>query len=251
MPLESGGVADGNNVGGGGQVERVLDCQLVVAGNDWAFAREQAGAIDAHWRKRLVTHPGYFNGVVYAMAEGKRAVAGGVFSAAMVATDFKSFLYWKEAGYPGAGIRDAFGSAIVRSREGHVLLGRQSGGKLNSGQAYLPGGFIDQRDVAADGTIDIGASIARELMEETGLTADEVQAVPGFRIISIGHQVSMAREFRSGLSAEDLRGLILSRIGGDADAELMDIVIVRSLNDISGANVPAYTALALKHVFAA
>lgn len=236
---------------GGGQVERVLDCQLVVRGDDWVFAREQAAVIEAHWHKRLVTHPGYFNGVVYGMAEGRRLAAGDLFAASMVATDFKSFLYWKEAGYPDAGMRDAFGSAILRSREGHVMLGRQSGGKLNSGQAYLPGGFIDQRDVRVDGTIDIGASIERELMEETGLTGDEVQGVPGFRIISIGHQVSMAREFRSELSAEALRELILSRIGEEADAELMDIVIVRSLEGLSGANVPAYTALALEHVFAA
>ena len=243
-----------NKVGRVGQVEWVADCRLVASGQGWAFAREQTEAIEAHWRKRLVTHPGYFNGVVYAMADGDTlgsAFEDGVFSAALVATDFKSFLYWKESGYPQAGIRDAFGSAILRSSEGHVLLGRQSAGNINAGQAYLPGGFIDQRDVAADGTIDIGASIARELEEETGLTAGEVQAEPGLRIITIGHQVSMAREFRSALGADELRALILSRIGVDAEAELMDMVIVRALADLSEVEVPPYTALALKHVFAA
>ena len=237
------------------RVERVMDCQLMVSGNDWAFAREHAGLIEAHWQKRRVTNPGYFNGVVYAMADEdradlRRAVEGGVLSAQMVATDFKSFLYWKEAGYPKAGVRDAFGSAILRSREGHVILGRQRPGNINGGQAYLPGGFIDQRDVSADGTIDIGASIARELAEETGLTAAEVDTVPGFRIIWIGHQVSMAREFSSTLSADELRAVILSRIGADGEAELVDIVIARSLADLHGANVPPYTALALEHVFA-
>ncbi|MEQ1696955.1 MAG: NUDIX hydrolase [Hyphomicrobiaceae bacterium] len=236
-------------VTGGGQVEWVSDCRLVAHREGWAFAREQAEAIEAHWRQRLLTHPGYFNGIVYAMAGGGGAGADGVYAASMVATDFKSFLYWKEAGYLDMGIRDAFGSAILRSREGHVLLGRQSAGNINAGQAYLPGGFIDQRDVAADGTIDIGASIARELAEETGLRAGEVETLPGFRIISIGHQVSMAREFCSALGSDELRALILSRIGADAEAELMDIVVVRSQNDLSGKNVPAYTALALEHVF--
>ncbi len=243
-------------MGIGGQVERVSDCRLVATSWDWPFAREQAGAIDAHWRKRLVTHPGYFNGVVYALVDdgsldGGWAVQDGAFSASLVATDFKSFLYWKETGYPPAGIRDVFGSAIVRSREGHVLLGRQSAGNINAGQAYLPGGFIDQRDVGADQTIDIGASIERELVEETGLRPDEVVTVPGFRIIMIGHQVSMAREFRSALGADELRALILSRIGVEAEAELVDIVIVKSLVGLCEANVPPYTALALKHVFAA
>lgn len=233
------------------RVEWVSDCHLVVSGQAWAFAREQVEAIDVHWRMRLKSHPGYFNGIVYAMAGGGGTVSKGVFSASLVATDFKSFLYWKEAGCPDTQIRDAFGSAILRSREGHVLLGRQSAGNINAGQAYLPGGFIDQRDVDAEGMIDIGASIARELAEETGLTAREVQTLSGFRIITIGPQVSIAREFRSPLEAEALRALILSRLGVEAEAELMDMVIVRSLADISGANVPAYTALALEHVFAA
>ena len=253
-PIESRSFGDLTNVDNGGRVDWVCECRLVAASRDWAFAREHAAAIDAHWHKRLMTHPGYFNGVVYAMAAGgilRSASEDGVFSAALVAMDFKSFLYWKESGYPQAGIRDAFGSAILRSSEGHVLLGRQSAGNVNAGQAYLPGGFIDQRDVAADGTIDIGASIARELAEETGLTAGEVQVEPGFRIIAIGHQVSMAREFRSALGADELRALILSRIGVDVEAELMDMVTVRSLADLSEADVPAYTALALEHVFAA
>lgn len=240
----------GPKVIGEERVEWVSECRLVACVAGWSFAHEQGRAIDAHWHKRVLTNPGYFNGIVYVMAGGSGAVEDGVFSGGMMAVEFKSFLYWKEAGYPQAGICDAFGSAIVRSIEGHVLLGRQSAGNINAGQAYLPGGFIDPRDVAGDGTIDIGASIAREVEEETGLTADEVQAMPGFRIIRLGHQISMAREFRSPLRAQDLRARILSRIGQEKDAELMDIVIVRSLADLSEAQVPPYTALALEHVFA-
>jgi len=232
-------------------VDWVSDCRLRVMPGGWDYARAHAAAIDAHWQARLQTNPGYFNGVVHVIADGAAASREvGVFSADLIASDFKSFLYWKECGYPPAGVRDAFGSAILRSAEGHVLLGRQSAGNINAGLAYLPGGFIDDRDVDGDGVVDIGASIVRELAEETLLGPSNVTIVPGFRIVRCGVQVAMAREFRSALSADALRARIVDALCGQEQAELADIVIVRSMDDVARENVPAYAALALSHVFA-
>ena len=234
-------------------VEWVRDCRLRVVARHWTFALTHAAAIEAHWQARLKTHPANFNGVVHVMADdatGAGVVADGVFAAELIATDFKSFLYWKDQGYPAAGVRDIFGSAILRSREGHVLLGRQSAGNVNSGLAYLPGGFIDDRDSDAAGVVDIGASIVRELAEETGLGADDAAIVPGYRIVRCGVQVAMAREFRSTLGANALRARIVQHLRSEAEAELADIVIVGSMADVARENVPAYAALALSHVFA-
>jgi len=229
----------------------VSDCRLRVVPGGWDYARAHATAIDAHWLARLQTHPGYFNGVVHVIADGAFASGeAGVFSADLIASDFKSFLYWKERGHPPAGVRDAFGSAILRSAEGHVLLGRQSAGHINAGLAYLPGGFIDDRDVDGDGVVDIGASIVRELAEETLLGPDDVTIVPGFRIVQCGVQIAMAREFRSPQRADDLRARIVKTLEAQQQAELADIVIVRSMDDVARENVPAYAALALSHVFA-
>lgn len=240
------------NNDGAGSVTRIAACDVRVGTRSWAFARTQAAAIDAHWAERCRTNPAYFNGVIHVMADPAdgAAASGGVFQATLIKTDFKSFLYWRETGYPHAGVKDVFGSAILRSREGHVLLGRQSAGHINAGLAYLPGGFIDGRDVSAQGHVDVGASIARELYEETHLTSDELITEPGFTLTVCGPQVSLAQTFRSPVGSAELRGLILRRLAADPDPELADIVIVRSLVDLRGANVPPYTAQAVAHVFA-
>lgn len=228
----------------------VGSCQLKAGKTAWAFAGRHSNAIEAHWQARLRTHPGNFNGVVHVMAEGSDEVCDGVLSAELIATDFKSFLYWKDNGNPPAGIKDVFGSAILRSSEGHVLLGRQSAGNMNSGLAYLPGGFIDDRDADGAGLVDIGASIERELKEETGLACGQVVAVPGFRVVRFGVQVALAREFRSAEPAAALRARILAHLAAEGEAELADIVIVRSMAEVAAENVPGYAALALSHVFA-
>lgn len=229
-------------------VSQVARCELRLTGASWDFAQVNAAAIERHWRRRLVSNARYFNGAIQLMQDG--TIDEGICRASFVRTDFKSYLYWREHGYPPADAYDAFGSAIVRSADGAVLLGLQKQGNINAGLAYLPGGFIDQRDVGPDGTIDIGASIERELTEETGLAGAEFQVQPGFWIIRCGAQLSMAREYRSPLSADALRTQILRYLAADPDPELADIVIVRAAGALDPALVPPYTRLALVHVFA-
>ena len=161
-----------------GTVVFVQHCALELSRKPWDFASDNATAIDDHWNRRRRSNPAFFNGVVHVLEAG--TIVNGTFHATFKRTDFKSFLYWRETGYPDAAAHDAFGSALVVSREGHVVLGRQRAGNINAGIAYLPGGFIDQRDVANDGTIDIAASIRRELTEETGLTEPDVVEQSGF-----------------------------------------------------------------------
>lgn len=236
-----------------GSVTRVARCALTLSEEPWAYASAQAAAIKAHWDAARRANPGYFDGTVLVMAAcagGAPTDVGGTFTAQFHRTGFKSFLHWRENGYPEAGAADAFGSAILRSREGHVLLGRQSAGNINSGLAYPPGGFIDMRDVAADGTIDIAASIARELKEETLLDPASLTAMAGFLIVRTGSQVAIGREFRSDLPAEALRAQILAGLAADPDPELADIVIVRNTDSLVGLAVPDFATLALEALFA-
>jgi 8-oxo-dGTP pyrophosphatase MutT (NUDIX family) len=226
----------------------VQHCALNASSAPWDYAAHHAAQIETHWHQRHRENPAFFNGVIHVMDAG--TVANGWFQASFKRTDFKSFLYWREDGYPEAGAYDAFGSALILSREGHVLLGRQRAGNINAGLDYLPSGFIDQRDVAADGTIDIAASIRRELAEETGLTQAEIVEQPGFLIVRVGPLVSMVRTFQSKLGSADLRQQILTRLARDVEPELADIVVITSRADIQGANVPPYSALAIQAVIA-
>jgi hypothetical protein len=229
-----------------GCVFRVDTCELSLGKRQWDYARVNADAIAAHWDLRRRSNPGYFNGSIHLME--RYEIIGSALVATFFRTDFKSFLYWREHGYPAAEAFDAFGSALIRSAEGHVLLGRQSVGNINAGLCYLPGGFIDERDVAPDGRIVIGDSIAREVAEETGLTAFEGAQIPGFLIVRIGALVSMIREFRCRVPAVDLRAQILARLATETNPELADIVIMRRMADLVHKQVPPYTAMALATV---
>lgn len=223
-------------------------CQLTVAPSAWAFATQHQTDIDAHWARRRAENPGFFNGEIFMLAG--HGLDDGVFSGELLRTDFKSFLYWRETGHPDPGVKDCFGSALLRSAEGHILLGRQRAGNINAGLAYLPGGFIDARDVHPDGTIDIEGSIAREVAEETGLDATELERVAGLILTATGPMISIAAEHRSRLGAAALRARILAHIATDPQSELTEVVVVTSRRDLDGLAMPAYASILLAALLA-
>jgi len=228
-------------------VLRVRRCALRLDRNaTWAFAQSSASEIERHWQAKAAANPNFFNGQIMLMSEFD--IDADTFSARFLQTDFKSFLYWRDSGAPGVGVRDGFGSALIRSRDGGVLLGRQRPGHVNSGLAYLPGGFIDCRDVLGDDRIDIDVSILRELGEETGLCADDLERTPGYVITQLGAQCSIAVELVSSLSCEDLRECMMAHIGADAESELADVVIVREPPDEGDERIAPYARVLLQNI---
>lgn len=218
-------------------------CDLEVMPGRWAYADANREAIAAHWARRIAESPRLFNGVVHLL--GSWEVSGDIFSGRFLRTDFASFLHWRECGHPDAGVRDCFGSALIRSADGHVLLGRQRPGQVNSGLLYPPSGFIDPADIRSDGHIDILANIAREIAEETGLDAGRLEWRPGYRVAFSGAQVALAREGHSGLGSEALRRTVLDHLASEAEPELVDIVMIDEPTRI-GSDTPAYARLLLR-----
>ena len=231
----------------GSYVAHVTDCELAVGSGEWAFAVTHAADIEAHWTRRSRENPGFFNGCIHLLEQNR--LDGAHFCGRLLRTDFKSYLYWRETGFADRSVRDAFGSALIRSKEGHVLLGRQREGNVNAGLAYLPGGFIDERDVAVSGEVDITASILREVAEETGLGAFELTRTPGYLVTIAGPLVSIAVGLRSALPSEALIERIGSHIAGDAKSELVSGLVVRSVMDMQGVAMPDYARLLVSSVF--
>lgn len=225
----------------------VRSCRLKTGTETWSYSKAHAAAIDAHWHVQIAKRPVLFNGPIHLLQEGR--CEDQAFEGTLLRADFKSYLHWREAGFQPAGVLDAFGSALIRSREGHVLLGRQRAGNVNAGVAYLPGGFIDHNDVTAEGTIDVSASILRELHEETGLTTADVRLSPGFLMTRWTALLSFALEVVSPLPAEALRAQILAHIAEDPQSELTDAVIVRTAADIAAADVHPYARILLEWLF--
>jgi 8-oxo-dGTP pyrophosphatase MutT (NUDIX family) len=221
---------------------RIERCELRVGDWQWPLAQREAPAIARNWQERLAEIPQLFDGAVYLLRD--HTIDGGALTGTLFRSDFKTLLYWRAApGAPDDTVREAFGSAVIRSAEGHLLYGRQGPGQVSSGRIYPPGGIIDDEDVC-DRRVDIDASIARELAEETGLAAAGLERVPGYILTLVGRKMAIAVEWRSDLPAADLRARILDYVGAQAEPELDDIVVVRGLADMDEARMPPH-ALAL------
>ncbi len=143
-------------------------------------------------------------------------------------------------------IWDGFGSAILKSADGQILLGRQAPGHVNAGLAYLPGGFIDERDVTSSDHIDIDANIARELSEETGCVAANFKRTPGYILTSIGQQISIGVEYQSARSSQQLRKEILQHVATNPEKELIDILFIDPGAYVEVSNLAPFTRVLLE-----
>jgi hypothetical protein len=96
------------------------------------------------------------------------------------------------------------------------------------------------------GTIDIEASIVRELGEETGLGPAQLTRAPGYILARVGPRIAIGAEWHSRLPAEDLRKTILDFASSQSKPELADIVIVRRHADIDERTIPPYAQVLLR-----
>jgi 8-oxo-dGTP pyrophosphatase MutT (NUDIX family) len=218
---------------------RIKSCALRASDWKWPLAHAHAAEIETDWQRRQAQIPAMFNGVTYLTCS--HTLEGAAFGATLFKSDFRTLLYWRaRSDAAREPVRETFGSSLIRSAEGHLLMGQQGPGQLNSGRIYPPGGLIDGDDVRADGAIDIDASIARELGEETGLSADDLERVPGYLVVFTGLKIAIGIEWRSALPAAELRARILEYLRHQPEPELADIVSVASRADIDEMRMPPH-----------
>jgi 8-oxo-dGTP pyrophosphatase MutT (NUDIX family) len=192
----------------------------------WSFADENAVEIDRHWEAETARNPHLFNGkVLLAIRSGFDAE--GVFFGDHVAVDFKAFLAWRDWGFDSGRGRNIFGSTLLRPADGGFIMGRMGPNTANAGKVYPPSGTLDLGDVAPDGSIDIEASLCRELREETGLLAADLRQGDTHIIIEEQARICVARVMHSPKTAAGLMDEIHVNIAADPDPELAHMVHVR------------------------
>lgn len=192
---------------------RLVDCRLVHTSANWSYARRHADRIAAHWLRRQAENPSFFNGRILMTLAAE--VSDGVLTGAAATVDFADFLYWREQGFDDPTVCDVFGSALIMSADGALMLARQRAGNLNADSVYPPGGLLDPRDIGPDGRIDIGASISREVREETSLSVGDLTRDPGFLLACNGPQAAVGAVFRSPLERCDLADRMMRGLEND------------------------------------
>jgi hypothetical protein len=220
--------------------------ELVFAERPWAFAEARRVEIDARFAALKRQQPALWNGRVLILHHYN--ITGTVFHGSWTLTDYASFMVWKDWGFPEAGVRDCFAQAALRSADGAFLLGVMAPHTANARQIYFPSGTPDPSDVVG-ATVDLDRNIWREVTEETGLTAADLDAEPGWLTVVDGASIAHYKIMRSDEDAEALRARILAFLARERRPELCDIRIVRSPADFDPM-MPRFVTAFLRHVWA-
>jgi len=230
-----------------GTIIRLSRIDARVESYDWAFARENAALIAAHWAEISADKPAMFNGRI--MLQHHVAIRDGVFEAGYFETDYAAFMTWRDIGHPGPIIRNGFAMAALRANDGAFLCGKMGEHTANAGKVYFAAGTPDREDARPDGTLDLAGSVTRELGEETGLRVEELQVGEGWTALVEQGRIAFMREVGIDLPAEEARALMLERMRNLEEEELSDIVIVRDLTDTEKHDMPPFMRRYLAHIF--
>lgn len=213
----------------------------------WPWARENRALIEAHWARLVAEKPALYNGRV--LVRRTQSLEKGRLSLGYVETDYASFITFRDHGFPDPTSGNSFAMAALRSSDGAFILGRMGEHTANAGRIYFPAGTPEPDDVLANGTVDLGGSVLRELEEETGLRADEVEPTERWVAAFAGARTAMMREVLAPLPAKALQERVRAFLAAEARPELADVVIVRGQADIAPQAMPpfmqAYLSFAL------
>ena len=234
------------------RILEVAELDLRLAPFDWAFARDRADEIEAHWRKRRASQPSLFNGRVLLMGrhefeargDGALVLRGDYFE-----TDFAAFLAWRDFGFPGEGVCNGFSMAALQCSDGAFLLGEMAAHTANAGAIYFAAGTPDRQDVFGE-RVDLAASVTRELEEETGISASETSFGANWVVVHAPPRVACMKIMRLELAAEAVKARIEAFLARASDAELARMHIARRAGELDAARTPDFIKDFLNYAFA-
>ena len=226
-------------------IHRVATLDLKVEPWTWPFAAARRDQIAAHFAEQQREKPALWNGRI--LLGRDPTFAGGHLRASYFESDFASLLAWRDWGYPDTTIFNGFGMGALRSADGAFVLGEMAGHTSNAGRIYFPAGTPDPADVRG-GVLDIAGSIAREIEEETGLTAADYLASEHWDCVVLGASVALMRILTVDLPGEALKARIEANLARQAHPELSAIHLVRGVGDLS-ASMPRFVVAFLKDQF--
>jgi len=227
-------------------IHRVTTLDLAFEPRPWPFADERRDEMAAHFAVKQREKP-IWNGRVLL---GRDPVfAAGRLSASYFETDFSSFLAWRDWGFPDAGVFNGFGMGALRSSDGAFVLGEMGQHTSNAGRVYFPSGTPDLDDIRGD-AVDISGSVAREVLEETGLAPADYRPHAHWDCVVSGRALAMIRILDVDLTGEALRARIEANLARQDQPELSAIHLVRAARDLTAA-MPRFVTAFVEQQFAA
>src|SRR5262249_34329660 len=112
---------------------------------------------------------------------------------------------------------------------------------------YFPAGTPDPDDVS-DGLLDVGASIAREVEEETGLTPADYRPRAHWDCVVTATSIAMMQILDIDVSGEELKRWIEANLARQEDPELSAIGLVRNRAELTS-TMPLFVTAFLEAQF--
>ncbi len=209
----------------------------------WAFADGRRAEIDDLFASLKRDKPALFNGHV--MMLHAFDLAGDTIRAAAFETDYAAMTAWHRWDQPDKAVRNFFGLAALQASDGAYLMAVMGAHTANAGHVYFPTGTPDRDDLFGD-VIDLDRSVLRELEEETGLAAKDVDVLPGWHAVLFRQRVALMKSLAIAAPAAQVRERIIEFLRRETEPELTDIRIVRGPSDIDP-NMPPFVTAFLDH----
>lgn len=238
--------ADLDNAPGAPRVVPVTGVSAHLLAGPHPAESGERDAIAREWNRALAEKPKMFDGRVL-LAETAEAIDG-VFNVAFRAVGFSLMIWRRTISAETRPLLNVFGAAAVVSCDGAVLLGRMADHTANAGRVYFPCGTPDLGDVV-DETVDLDGSIARELLEETGLSEPDVFPTDHRLAVFHGPLAAYIRVYRTALEAEALLAKANAHLAADLEPELSEVVM-RRRGDPLGPEIPPYAQAAIETILA-
>jgi 8-oxo-dGTP pyrophosphatase MutT (NUDIX family) len=226
-------------------IHRVTTLDLTFQPRSWPFAGERRSEIDAHFAVKRAEKLQIWNGRI--LLARNPEFSGKRFSAGYFDTDFASFLAWRDWGFPDASVFNGFGMGALRCADGAFVLGEMGRHTSNAGRIYFPSGTPDLDDIR-DSAVDISGSVAREVLEETGLAPADYRAASHWDCVVSGAAIAMIRILDVALTGDELRARIEANLARQRQPELAAIHLVRGVGDLTAA-MPRFVTAFIERQF--
>jgi len=225
-------------------IHRVTTLDLDFRPRRWPFAEVRRADIEAHFARQQRDNPNLWNGRV--LLGRDPAFTKDRFSANYFEADFASFLAWRDWGFPDREVFNGFGMGALRCADGAFLLGEMAHHTSNAGRVYFPSGTPDLDDIRGN-TVDISGSVAREVEEETGLSAADYSADARWDCVVSGAVIALIRVLNVAVTGDELRARIAANLARQPRPEFSGLHLVRGTSDLTPAMPRFVTAFIEKH----
>ena len=201
-----------------------------------------------HWARLCREKPELYNGRVLLMRrwaltpriDGRLRLEGDYFEA-----DFADYVAWHAIDDSNEPSVNCFAMAALRGADGAFLLGEMAPHTMNGGKIYFPSGIPEPSDVV-DGKVDLSASACRELLEETGVRAEETIIGPTWTVVFAERRIACIKPMTLPVSADKAKSRIEAFLACEALPELTRVYIVRRASDIDEARMPVFVSTYLR-----